>query len=152
MNIFVLDEIPEVAARKVPIAVASKMALEAAQMLAVACKVHGMSMPHKKDGTEYSGKAHPHHPSTKWVCLAGANMVWTCLYARELCARHAAHYHKMPAHITAIREVYWQVNNYRWQLHTPFVWAANIPMPVDNDIIASYNEYVKTKPYYTQEV
>ena len=149
MNIFVLDENPIEAARLVPISVASRMALEAAQMLAVGCSQYGLAMPHKKDGNEYSRKNHQHHPCTKWVCKSKANMKWVILYALMLCYRHNQHYGKFPAHRNALHEVLPQINE-RWVDHTPFHLEMPDEFKTDN-VVESYRAYIRTKPYYVGE-
>jgi hypothetical protein len=149
MNIFVLDENPIQAANKVPAKVASKMALEAAQMLAVACSMHSLKMPHKKDGNEYSAKSHVNHPCTKWTCASEANMAWLAIHGLSLCVVHDRTYGKIPAHASALQETLSQLNSELWCKHTPFVSA----MPEEyktNNIVESYNAYIKTKPYFNE--
>lgn len=150
MNIFVLDENPVEAAKRVPVKVASNMALEATQMLAVACHKHGLALPHKKDGSLYSEKNHANHPCTKWVYQSKSNMKWVLLYAKELCKQHFIKYNKIPAHSSALNEVLCQLDSdARWENHTKFV----CDMPDEykqNDVVASYNAYIKTKPYYVE--
>lgn len=153
MNIFVLHENPIEAAQLVPVKVASKMALEAAQMLAVACAHHGLSLPHKKDGTEYSRKNHQHHSCTKWACQSRENMQWLALHGIALCKRHLEVYGKMPAHYLALNEVLVEIAFHTveclWSNHTPF----HLEMPdkfKTADVVESYRAYIKTKPYYVE--
>lgn len=147
MNIFILDEDPVKAAREVPVKVASKMALEAAQMLAVACSVHGLNLPHKKDGGLYSPKAHINHPCTKWVCESKSNMEWVIRHGLTLCDNHAMVYDKIPAHSQAILEVASQIIGEDWCNHTPFVCVMPDDFKAEN-VIDSYRNYIKIKPYY----
>jgi hypothetical protein len=149
MNIFVVDEDPITAARLVPVRVASKMALEAAQMLAVACAHHGLALPRKKDGNEYSPKSHVNHPCTKWVCESKANMKWLCLHGVALCYFHSKKYGKQPFHGQALEEVWSQVQEEDRRLHTPFVSAMPDEFKTD-DVVESYRAYIKTKPYYVE--
>lgn len=151
MNIFVLHKNPIEAAHLVPISVASKMALEAAQMLAVGCSRHNLAMPHKKDGDEYSRKNHQHHPCTKWVCQSLSNMSWTVHYGLELCRLHKEHFNKLPVHTNALTEVAEQLRELDaiWTKHTPFY----LEMPDEfktTDVVESYRAYIKTKPYYVE--
>jgi len=154
MNIFVLHENPIEAARLVPVKVASKMALEAAQMLAVACAHHGLALPHKKDGNEYSPKSHVNHPCTKWVCESYSNMSWLALHGLELCRCHKEQFSKLPAHTDALTEVsqqLWRLNG-QWTKHTPFVSAMPDEFKTDDDdVVESYRAYIKTKSYYIGE-
>ena len=149
MNIFVLHKNPIEAARLVPISVASKMALEAAQMLAVACAHHGLALPHKKDGNEYSRKNHQHHPCTKWVCKSLSNMSWTVHYGLELCRLH---FGNLPAHTNALTEVAEQLRELGaiWTTHTPFHLEMPDEFKIDN-VFESYRAYIKSKPYYIGE-
>ena len=149
MNIFVLHENPIEAAKLVPVKVASKMALEAAQMLAVACAHHGLALPHKKDGNEYSPKSHVNHPCTKWACQSRENMQWLALHGIALCKRHLEVYGKMPAHSKALQEVIQQIQDTSWSDHTPFVSAMPDEFKTD-DVVESYRAYIKTKPYYVE--
>ena len=153
MNIFVLHENPIEAAKLVPVKVASKMALEAAQMLAVACAHHGLALPHKKDGNEYSPKSHVNHPCTKWACQSRENMQWLALHGIALCKRHLEVYGKMPAHCLALNEVLVSIafNTIQcyWSNHTPFVSAMPDEFKTD-DVVESYRAYIKTKPYYVE--
>lgn len=149
MNIFVLHENPIEAARLVPIKVASKMALEAAQMLAVACAHHSLALPHKKDGNEYSPKSHVNHPCTKWACQSKANMMWLAIHGIMLCSFHDGKYGKMPAHSKALQEVIEQIQGASWSDHTPFVSAMPDEFKTD-DVVESYRAYIKTKPYYVE--
>jgi hypothetical protein len=148
MNIFVLHENPIEAARLVPVRVASKMALEAAQMLAVACAHHGLALPHKKDGNEYSPKSHVNHPCTKWACQSKANMKWLVIHGIELCHFHRINYGKLPAHWNALQEITNQLLE-DYQDHTPFVSAMPDEFKTD-DVVESYRAYIKTKPYYVE--
>lgn len=149
MNIFVLHENPIEAARLVPVKVASKMALEAAQMLAVACAHHGLALPHKKDGNEYSPKSHVNHPCTRWACQSRENMLWLCLHGVTLCCLHEENYGKMPAHLKALQEVATQLGAIPFYDHTPFVSAMPDEFKTDN-VVESYRAYIKTKPYYVE--
>ena len=150
MNIFVLHENPIEAARLVPVKVASKMALEAAQMLAVACYIHKMRLPHKKDGDYYSHKNHKDHPCTKWVCQSKANMKWTLEYAKELCVQHFNFFNKMPAQMNALNEVLGQMyTDVDSANHTPFYLEMPDEFKTD-DVVESYRTYIKTKPYYVE--
>lgn len=147
MNIFVLHEDPVEAAHLIPISVASKMALEAAQMLAVACSQHGLALPHKKDGNEYSPKSHVNHPCTKWVCQSEANMKWLVIHGIALCYFHRKSYGKLPAHNSALHEILIQIQDVNKDDHTPFVSAMPDEFKTD-DVVESYRAYIKTKPYY----
>tara|TARA_R110002012_G_scaffold10463_7_gene47884 strand:+ start:672 stop:1136 length:465 start_codon:yes stop_codon:yes gene_type:complete len=68
MNIFVVDEDPEVAARQLCDKHVVKMILETAQMLCTVALEHGFKAPYKK--------AHPKHPCTLWAGKSAANWTW----------------------------------------------------------------------------
>lgn len=147
MNIFVLNEDPLVAANLVPIKVCNKMALEATQMLAVACHKFSLPMPHKKDGSEYSPKAHVNHPCTKWVCESKENMLWLTMHGIGLCLKHNETYKKTPSQYNALNEVLENLDRISYFGHTPFVMAMPDNFKEEN-VINSYRAYIKTKPYY----
>lgn len=150
MNIFVLNENPEIAATLVPIKVCNKMALEAAQMLAVACDKFSLPLPHKKDGSLYSPKSHVNHPCTKWVCESKENMMWLVLHGMALCHKHVEYHGKMPSQYKALLEVLQHLGDIDYTLHTPFVMAMPDEYKSD-DVIFSYQRYIRTKPYYTED-
>jgi hypothetical protein len=68
MNIFVVDEDPEVAARQLCDKHVVKMILETAQMLCTVAHNHGYEAPYKV--------AHPKHPCTLWAGKSAANWTW----------------------------------------------------------------------------
>lgn len=79
MNIFVLDQSPELSAQYHCDQHIHKMILESAQMLSTA--MHSW-YPHVKP---YIYKpAHLHHPCTEWVCASKPNAVWVYKLMIEL--------------------------------------------------------------------
>ena len=71
MNIFVLDQSPQVAARMHCDKHCVKMILETAQMLSTAHRVHDTPQSDK-----VYKKAHLNHPCTKWIRESKANYRW----------------------------------------------------------------------------
>ena len=86
MNIFVLHRNPVIAAQSVCDVHASKMTLEATQMLASAAIRHGAQpneLPLTDKGKPYKGGYHK-HPCTVWAGDTRANYEWLCWHAIAL--------------------------------------------------------------------
>ena len=99
MNIFVLHEVPSVAARYMCDKHIPKMCVESAQMMASALRRHGAEdkeMPLTQGGRAYKGGYH-HHPCTKWVGDSQANYQWLMWHAVELCREFHKRYDKIHA-------------------------------------------------------
>jgi len=97
MNLFACYDDPIEAAQCLPDKHVCKMCIENAQMLAVAVgSLHGFGWGNirKKDGSNYSGKAHFNHPSTKWIRESYANLAWAIAHGLALCDEFEHRYGK----------------------------------------------------------
>ncbi len=81
MNIFVVDEDPQLAAIMLCDKHIVKMILESAQML---CTAYGEGAPYKQ--------AFKNHPCTKWVRQSQQNFNWLCKHAQAMCAEYERRY------------------------------------------------------------
>ena len=84
MNIFVVDEDPEVAARQLCDKHVVKMILESAQMLCTVALEHGFNAPYKK--------AHPKHPCTLWAGKSPENWSWLIAHGLAMAEEYTRRY------------------------------------------------------------
>jgi len=84
MNIFVVDEDPEVAARQLCDKHVVKMILETAQMMCTVAHGYGYSPPYKK--------THPKHPCTLWAAKSADNWSWLIRHGLAMCAEYTRRY------------------------------------------------------------
>jgi hypothetical protein len=90
MNIFVLDENPEVAAKMHNDKHCVKMILESAQLL---CGVHHMS--NQSSALEVPYKlSHKNHPCSIWARQCIENYIWLCDLGLALCEEYTYRYGK----------------------------------------------------------
>ena len=97
MNIFILNENPELAARDYCNKHLPKMCVEMLQMLGSAVIRHGATpdmMPLTKKGTPLKGGYH-NHPCTRFVGDSSDNYVWTVRHALEICKEYTNKYVKI---------------------------------------------------------
>jgi hypothetical protein len=97
MNIFVLNENPELAARDYCNKHLPKMCVEMLQMLGSAVIRHGATpdmMPLTKKGTPLKGGYH-NHPCTRFVGDTRDNYIWTVRHALEICKEYTDKYNKI---------------------------------------------------------
>lgn len=92
MNIFFLDEDPELAAKYMCDKHVVKMILESAQLL---CTAHHLRPePYYKYPTLYK-KTHENHPCAIWCRENSANYVWLSNHAFYLCEEYTFRYNKI---------------------------------------------------------
>ena len=90
MNIFVLDENPQVAAQMHNDKHVIKMILETSQIL---CGVHHMSNPISTLQVPYK-LSHKNHPCSIWVRDCIENYIWLCDLGLSLCEEYTYRYGK----------------------------------------------------------
>jgi hypothetical protein len=90
MNIFVLDENPQVAAQMHNDKHCIKQLLESAQLL---CGVHHMSNPISTLQVPYK-LSHKNHPCSIWVRDCIENYIWLCDLGLSLCEEYTYRYGK----------------------------------------------------------
>ena len=100
MNIFVVDEDPEIAAQQLCDKHVVKMILESAQMLCTVAHEHGFEAPYRK--------THPKHPCTLWVGRSKANWDWLMRHALAMCAEYTRRYGKTHKSRSVIDWCLWQ--------------------------------------------
>jgi hypothetical protein len=132
MNIFVLNEDPELAARDHCDKHVVKMILESGQML---CAAH-------QPGTAPWKRTHYNHPCTVWVRASKANYEWLCRLGLELCAEYTRRYGKRHKSEDVIM---WCTENIPNNLPdvglTPFAVAIKNPLYVKESAVESYRAY-----------
>lgn len=84
MNIFILDEDPDIAATMACDKHVVKMILETAQMLCTVAISKGYPAPY--------ATTHKKHPCTLWAAQSSANWVWLVLHGLALCAEYTKRY------------------------------------------------------------
>ena len=150
MNIFVLSQCPEEAARFHCDKHVPKMCVEAAQMLASAVRRHGATdddMPLTKAGTPYKG-GHPHHPCTVWAGETRRNFSWLAYHAKALCAEYTLRFGRTHACFDPIHELHGMCYLIPDDepVMTPFAQA----MPDeyrDDDVVTAYRAYYHSKDF-----
>jgi hypothetical protein len=90
MNIFVLDENPQVAAQMHNDKHCIKMILESAQLL---CGVHHMIDPTSTPQVPYK-LSHKNHPCSIWARDCIENYIWLCDLGLSLCEEYTYRYSK----------------------------------------------------------
>ena len=139
MNIFVLDESPEEAARMQCDKHVVKMILESAQML---CSVW-------PDGRAPYKRAFYNHPCTKWVRESAHNHFWLLQHAKALCREYTRRYGKVHKTQEVIEWCYendppWQDLGHPldpWKGLTPFAQAMPDEYKVEGDAVQAYRNY-----------
>ncbi len=145
MNIFVVDAVPQAAARALHDAHVVKMALETAQILS---SVVDASLTRFEAGVRMLGNervyraTHLHHPCVRWAGETEGNRHWLLMHGFELCAEYRRRFGREHASLTVIRTLA------RYSLAdarmTPFAQA----MPEEYrgpDAVTAYRRYYVTK-------
>ena len=84
MNIFVVDEDPEIAARQLCDKHVVKMILETAQMLCTVAHQHGHPAPYRV--------SHPKHPCTLWAGKSPENWSWLIAHGLAMAEEYTRRY------------------------------------------------------------
>jgi len=87
VNIFVLDENPEIAATMMCDKHIVKMILETAQMMCTVVASYGHSTPYRP--------THARHPCTIWAAETRANWNWLATHGMALCDEYTKRYGKV---------------------------------------------------------
>lgn len=134
MNIFVLSEDPEQAARDQCDVHVVKMILESGQMLATVCHQHGIEAPIKA--------THAKHPCTLWAGEALENYEWLWRHMGALLHEYHLRYGK--------RHAFSELHGWLWDHRpplprlghiTPFAQAMPDEYRVPGDAVAAYRSY-----------
>lgn len=115
MNIFAVDNDPEIAARALCDKHVVKMPLETAQMLCTVGLSQGMVLPYMA--------THAKHPCTLWIGKAAANAEWAVYHGLALCQEYTRRYGKTHASEAVILEAASVVDRLPKGSITPFAQA-----------------------------
>ena len=152
MNIFYLDEDPEVAAIVQYNKHVVKMILESAQMLCTAHHCYGDR--EQKENVPYK-QAHLNHPSTIWARRSRATYMW--LYEHMLALGHEYTHrygkvHSCQTAMNAAEKVFEEKTGKTLLCHkeaTPFAFAGPDEFKYDTsiDTLTAYKRYISSKPW-----
>lgn len=140
INIFWLDNDPQLAAVYQCDKHVVKMILESAQMLSAAHHLHG---------TEHLSLyklTHKNHPCTKWVSLSKSNYIWLFNHFCALSSEYTTRYNKQHKTFILLGDI---LSNPPLLLHDIGLTEAVQAMPdeykVRNDAVKVYRSYYKSK-------
>lgn len=85
MNIFFVDNNPEIAAESLIDIHVNKMIVETAQLLANCYSLKELEYAPRTQTGNIRGYSHINHPCTKWVKESSANFTWLVLHGLKLC-------------------------------------------------------------------
>jgi hypothetical protein len=142
MNIFILDDDPEIAAQMYCDKHVPKMVVELYQQMGSALRRHGANdsqMPLTSKGTPLIG-GYKHHPCTLWCGDSQTNFIWASLHALELCREYTKRYGKTHACEHGIRQMSNMFDMIINGPQTPYAQA----MPDEyrsSDAIEAYRDY-----------
>lgn len=140
MNIFVLDENPQVAAQMHNDKHCIKMILESAQLL---CGVHHMIDPTSTPQVPYK-LSHKNHPCSIWVRDCIENYIWLCDLGLSLCEEYTYRYGKRHKSQDVIEWCMTNIPNLKENGDvTPFALAMPDECKV-NTVVESYRLYYIT--------
>jgi hypothetical protein len=140
MNIFVLDENPQVAAQMHNDKHVIKMILETSQIL---CGVHHMSNPTSTLQVPYK-LSHKNHPCSIWARDCIENYIWLCDLGLSLCEEYTYRYGKRHKSQDVIEWCITNIPNLRENGDvTPFALAMPDECKV-NTVVESYRLYYIT--------
>lgn len=140
MNIFVLDENPQVAAQMHNDKHCIKMILESAQLL---CGVHHMIDPTSTPQVPYK-LSHKNHPCSIWVRECIENYIWLCDLGLSLCEEYTYRYGKRHKSQDVIEWCMTNIPNLKENGDvTPFALAMPDECKV-NTVVESYRLYYIT--------
>jgi len=136
MNIFVVSEDPELAARSLHDRHVVKMVLESAQLLCSAAWFYGIPAPYRP--------THLQHPCSIWLRESNANAQWLIRHSLALCAEYTYRYGKRHKSQDVIEAVQGQLLG-----HLPegplTPWAQVMPEECRmQDPILAYREYYRS--------
>lgn len=139
MNIFVLDEDPELAASYLNDKHVVKMALESAQLLSSVHRIY--------DNNELVYKnTHINHPCSVWVRKSKSNYNWLYNHFKAICTEYTERYHKIHKSYLILNEYLMYPPNGMLDIGlTEFAQAMPDIYKTDNAVIAYRSYYVGEK-------
>lgn len=151
MNLFVVDENPEIAAKQLCNKHIVKMPTETANMLLWPFQKLGAELPKTKSNTIIK-LSHENHPATKWLMESYDNYVWAFLHLEALCIEYKKRFKR-----THFAENYLNFCSERMGMcpfptieRTPFVKCFSIYKDVitEPDPVKAYRQfYILDKPF-----
>lgn len=140
MNIFVVDENPEIAAESLCDQHIVKMPIETCQMLSTFLHRWGIFAPYKP--------CYQHHPCNIWLQHTQENFLWLLTHGNALCKNYTARYkrkHKCEEVLETISLQFFdalRLKKIRYQLRglTPFALAVPPKYKTENPV-ESYRKY-----------
>ena len=144
MNIFYVDEIPEVAAISLVDRHVVKMILESCQLLSTAHRVCDGKDNILMDEREYIlyKATHKNHPSAIWVRQSVSNYNWLVEHTYGLCAEYTHRYgkvHKSQSLMLYLQSPPYNVKDYDF---------TSIPCCMGDEYIISDNPVINYRNYY----
>lgn len=162
INIFFLDNEPEIAAQSMCDCHVIKMVLESAQLLCTCHNELGSSSAYGIKPKFYKS-THKNHPCQKWIQKCVANYNWLALHALELCNEYTYRYSKRHKSQNIIEWCNDNVPDFELHLNSFFLvnpeqkrygtWLITDPaqaMPEElqsDDPVRSYRDYYWTKQF-----
>ena len=140
MNIFVVDEDPEIAAQSLCDKHVVKMILESAQMLCTC-----MPLISTDDKIVLYKPAFKNHPCTVWARESQQNYSWLCAHAKALCSEYTRRYKKTHKSEAIIDFVIANKSPLPDIGLTPFAQAMPDQYKDSNTVIAYRNYYLGEK-------
>ena len=155
MNIFAVNNDPDLAARDLPDKLIVKMPTESLQLLTPwAFNAHGAYIQ-KPDGTNYGTKGFAHHPCAKWLYESPSNVAWLICHGFSMCNEYSRRYadktHGALAGILKVRKLF--IHNYpgiQPTEHTEFVQAMPDEFKVEGDPVTAYRNYINGYKGYAE--
>ena len=145
MNIFFLDQSPEVAAQYLFDRHIVKMPVETCTMLANAYSPEVLQIAPKTQGGKIRGHSWKHHGCTKWVVRGKENFNWLVRHGLAMCIEYTYRYGK--EHFCS-EFIAWCSSN---TPNIPEGWTSPfLAMPEEHksaDYVLSYRNYYKTKHF-----
>jgi len=146
MNIFTVNNDPQLAAYDLPDKLIVKMPTESVQLLTPwAYNVHGRYIQ-KPDGTNYGTKGFAHHPCAKWLYESPSNVVWLFWHALEMTEEYTRRYGKEHGTRFALDQldelILERYPNFKWEAHTDFVQAMPEQFKIPGDPVQAYRNYI----------
>ena len=142
MNIFVLDQSPDNAARMLCDKHVVKMCCESAQLLSTVCHANGIKAPYKA--------THKSHPCTVWAGVSQGNWEWLINHSLAMCAEYTHRYGKTHA---SQRVIEWCRDNapeFSDTIRTPFAQAMPDQYKSDCAVVAYRKYYHGEKAHFAK--
>lgn len=137
MNIFFLDQNPQLAAQYQCDKHVVKMILESAQLL---CTAHRLRPLHEFPEKFYKA-THINHPCSIWTRKCLANYVWLALHAKYLCKEYTYRYNKIHKSEEIIHWCLYYGPNIPYRF-VPTEPAQAMPEQYkDEDVVTAYRNY-----------